>query len=97
MVLKENRPIHPGEIIRNDYLTPHKVTLQQLAEAIGINPLRVSEILYGNESINTDTAFRLAKFFNTSADFWITLQQQVDMWDTLQKNMAEYENIKGIA
>ena len=97
MIPKEGRPIHPGEIIQHTYLGPYKLTRQQLADAIGITHISINEILLGERSITPDTAFRLAKFFNTSADFWIALQMHVDMWDTLQSNKDEYENIIGVA
>jgi addiction module HigA family antidote len=97
MLPKNRRPTHPGEIIRYEYLEPYKMTQQQLAEALGITRVRINEIILGKRSITPDTAFRLAKFFNTSANFWITLQMNVDMWDTLQSHKKEYENIKSVA
>lgn len=97
MLSKEGRPVHPGEIIRQTYLGPYKISRQQLADAIGIAYVSLDEILLGKKSITPDMAFRLAKFFNTTADFWIALQIQVDMWDTLQSHRNEYDNIKGIA
>lgn len=97
MIPKEGRPIHPGEILQRTYLLPRKISRQQLAEAIGITHLNIEEILLGQGSITPDMAFRLAKYFNTTADFWIALQMYVDMWDTLQSNKDEYENIQAIA
>ena len=97
MLPKERRPTHPGDIIRYEYLEPYKMTQQQLADAIGVTRVRINEIILGKRSITPDTAFRLAKFFNTTADFWITLQMNVDMWDTLQSHKKEYENIKSVA
>jgi len=97
MLPKDRRPTHPGEIIRYEYLEPFKMTQQQLADSIGVTRVRINEIILGKRSITPDTAFRLAKFFNTTADFWITLQMNVDMWDTLQSHKKEYENIKSVA
>ena len=97
MLPKNRRPTHPGEIIRYEYLEPYNMTQQQLADAIGVTRVRINEIILGKRSITPDTAFRLAKFFNTTADFWITLQIHVDMWDTLQSNKKEYDNIKSVA
>ena len=65
----------------------------QLARAIGISRVRVNEIILGKRSITPDTAFRLAKFFKTTPEFWINLQMNVDMWDTLQTHQFEYEQI----
>ena len=70
------------------------MTQQQLADSIGITRVRINEIILGKRSITPDTAFRLAKFFNTTPEFWIGLQTNLDMWNTLQKRQKEYEIIK---
>ena len=93
MLPKHRRPTHPGEIIRYEFLEPLQLTQQELADAIGVTRVRVNEIILGKRSITPDTAFRLAKFFNTTADFWIGLQTNFDMWETLQSNKTEYERI----
>jgi len=97
MLPKNRKPTHPGEIIRYEYLEPYKMTQQQLADALGISRVRINELILGKRSLTPDTAFRLAKFFNTTADFWITLQVNFDMWNTLQSHKKEYENIKSVA
>ena len=68
------QPTHPGEIIRYEYLDELNMTQQQLADSIGITRVRINEIVLGKRSITPDTAFRLAKFFNTTPEFWIGLQ-----------------------
>jgi len=73
------------------------MTQQQLADALGITRVRVNEIISGKRSITPDTAFRLAKFFKTTPDFWLNLQLNVEMWDTLRKHSREYERIESIA
>ena len=97
MLPKNRRPIHPGEIIRYEYLEPLNLTQQQLADSIGVTRVRINEIILGKRSVTPDTAFRLAKFFNTTPDFWINLQMNVDMWDTLQTNKNDYDKIKSVA
>jgi addiction module HigA family antidote len=97
MLPKNRRPIHPGEIIRFEYLEPLNLTQQKLADAIGVTRVRINEIILGKRSVTPDTAFRLAKFFNTTPDFWINLQMNVDMWDTLQTHKNEYNKIRGVA
>jgi antitoxin HigA-1 len=93
MLPKKRRPTHPGEIIRYEFLEPLKITQQQLADSIGVTRIRINEIILGKRSITPDTAFRLAKYFNTSADFWINLQMNVNMWDTWQRNKSDYNRI----
>jgi len=83
-MLPENRqPTHPGEILRHEYLEELNMTQQKLSDAIGITRVRINEIVLGKRSITPDTAFRLAIFFNTTPEFWIRLQTNYDMWNTL--------------
>lgn len=93
MLPTHRRPITPGEILKSEFIEPHKLTRQQLADAIGVTRVRINEIITGKRSITPDTAFRLAKFFSTTPDFWLNLQQNVDTWDTLQANRDKYEKI----
>ena len=94
MLPKNRQPTHPGEIIRYEYLDELNMTQQQLADAIGITRVRINEIILGKRSLTPDTAFRLARFFNTTPEFWIGLQTNFDMWRTLQKREKEYERIR---
>lgn len=88
------QPTHPGEILRHEYLEDLQMTQQQLADSIGITRVRINEIILGKRSITPDTAFRLAIFFDTTPEFWINLQTNYDMWNTLQKRKKEYETIR---
>ena len=93
MLPKNRRPTHPGEILRYEFLEPLNLTQQQLADSIGVTRVRINELILGKRSITPDTAFRLSKFFNTTPDFWIGLQINVDMWETLKARSREYEQI----
>jgi len=93
MLPKFRRPTHPGEIIRYEFLEPLNMTQQELADAIGVTRVRINEIILRKRSITPDTAFRLAKFFNTSANFWMGLQTNFDMWETLRTNKTDYKRI----
>lgn len=94
MLPQYRQPTHPGEIIRYEFLEPLNLTQQQLADAIGVARVRINEIILGKRSVTPDTAFRLARFFNTTAGFWMGLQTNYDMWKTLQSNKAAYAQIK---
>lgn len=96
MLPKNRRPVHPGEILKYEFLEPLNMTQQQLADAIGVTRVRINEIILGKRAITPDTAFRLAKFFNTTPDFWIGMQIDIDMWDTLQQFKNEYEKINTV-
>ena len=94
MLPQRRRPSHPGEILRHEFLEPLGTSQQQLANAIGVTRVRVNEIILGKRSLTPDTAFRLAKYFDTTPDFWIGLQMNVDMWEALQSNKKDYERIR---
>ena len=97
MLPKNRKPTAPGEILKYEFLEPLNMTQQRLAEALGITRVRVNEIITGKRSITPDTAFRLAKFFKTTPDFWLNLQLNIDMYDTLRQHSHEYERIESIA
>lgn len=72
-------PIHPGEILAEEYLAPLGVTQHRLAVSIGVPPRRINEIVHGKRRISADTALRLARFFGTSERFWMNLQGRYDV------------------
>lgn len=72
-------PIHPGEILRLDWLEPLGITPYRAATDIGVPPNRLSAILAGNRSVTADTAMRLARYFGNSAEFWLGLQLAFDL------------------
>ena len=72
-------PIHPGEILLEEFLEPMGVTQHRLAVSIGVPPRRINEIVHGKRGITADTALRLAQYFGTSAAFWINLQSHYEL------------------
>lgn len=72
-------PIHPGEILKEDFMTPLGIGINRLALDIAVPPGRISEILNGKRGISADTALRLARFFGTSAEVWMGLQSDYDL------------------
>jgi addiction module HigA family antidote len=72
-------PIHPGEILLEDFLKPMEITQYRLAKSIGVSPQRIGEIVSGKRSITADTALRLAKFFGTDPESWMNLQAHYDL------------------
>lgn len=71
--------IHPGEILRDEFLLPMKISVYMLAQAIKVTRSRVNDMVLGRRGITADTAFRLARYFGTSPDFWINLQARYDL------------------
>lgn len=72
-------PVHPGEILRDEFLTPMKISVYELANAIKVPRSRVNDVVLGRRAITTDTAMRLARYLGTSPDFWINLQARYDL------------------
>lgn len=72
-------PIHPGEILNEEFLKPFEITEYRLAHDIGVPPRRINEIVHGKRAITADTALRLAKYFDTSAQFWMNLQSKFEL------------------
>jgi antitoxin HigA-1 len=72
-------PIHPGEILQEEYLDPLSVSQYRLARAIDVSPRRINEIVHGKRGISADTALRLARYFATSERFWLNLQNRYDI------------------
>ncbi len=76
---KKLHSIHPGEVLLEEFLKPMGISQNRLALNIGVPPRRINEIVLGKRGITADTALRLAKFFGTSAEFWLGLQSQYDL------------------
>jgi len=72
-------PIHPGEILLEEFLQPLGLSQYRLAKDISVPPRRINEIVHGKRSITADTALRLARYFETSDRFWINLQTRYDL------------------
>jgi len=81
-------PLHPGEILYEEFLKPMGLSQNQLAIAIKVPPRRINEIVQGKRRITADTALRLAKYFNMSPQFWLGLQMDYDL-DVAADNLAK--------
>jgi addiction module HigA family antidote len=72
-------PIHPGEVLMEDFIAGFGITQNKLAVSIAVPPRRINEIVHGKRAVTADTALRLGKYFGTSAQFWLNLQTQYDL------------------
>lgn len=86
---KRLAPVHPGKILRVDFLEPMGLTVRQFAEAINIPLSRAQSIVRGRQAVTTDTAFRLARYFGTSEQFWLNLQTLYAL------DVADDQNLRG--
>jgi antitoxin HigA-1 len=81
-------PIHPGEVLLEDFMKPLGLTQYRVAKDIGVSPLRISQIVRGQRAISADTALRLARYFGTSPAVWLRLQARYDL-EVAEELMAE--------
>ena len=72
-------PIHPGEILLEEFLKPNELSQYRLAKGLSVPPRRINEIVHGKRRITADTALRLARFFGTSESLWLNLQSRHDL------------------
>ncbi|GAD87844.1 HigA family addiction module antidote protein [Nocardia asteroides NBRC 15531] len=72
-------PVHPGEVLKEDFIEPLGITQHRVAVAIGVPPRRINEIVHGKRRITADTALRLGRYFGTSDIFWLNLQNRYDL------------------
>ncbi|OQA85348.1 MAG: putative HTH-type transcriptional regulator YbaQ [Lentisphaerae bacterium ADurb.Bin242] len=72
-------PVHPGEVLRFDFMEPMEISQNRLAREIRVPPRRINEIIHGKRGITADTAMRLALFFGTSAQLWLGLQAEYEL------------------
>jgi addiction module HigA family antidote len=85
--------IHPGEILRLEFIEPLGITPERLSKDIGISESEITQILFGKHSITADTALRLSKYFGNSAQFWLNLQTQYDLRQAEAENHEIYARI----
>jgi addiction module HigA family antidote len=84
-------PIHPGEVLLEDFMKPLGLTQYRLAQDIGVTPIRISQIVNGQRAITVDTAMRLARYFGTSAAVWLRLQVRYEL-EVAESELSERIN-----
>ena len=97
---QELRPVHPGDVLREDFLKPYAISPYRLAKAIGVAPIQISEIIRGKRAISAKTALLLARSFGTSPQFWIRLQAQYDLEVTepeIHERLAKVPSLVALA
>ena len=86
--------IHPGEVLKEEFMKPLEITAYRLSKDLGIPQTRISEILKGRRRVSADTALRLSKYFGNSAKFWLGLQDDYDLEEELNSRKREFQKIK---
>lgn len=94
---KNRRPTHPGRVFLEDFLEPLSMTQREAAERLRISYPRMNEIVKGRRSVTPDTSLRLARLTDTEPEFWLNLQQAVDLWDAMHTDhVDEIEQIEPV-
>ena len=88
MKTKKLDPVHPGEILLHDFMEPLNLSQSALADALGVTPMRVSQIVRGRRAVTADTALRLSRYFGTRPGWWLDLQTHFDMETAADKHEA---------
>jgi addiction module HigA family antidote len=101
MSVKKLPPVHPGEVLGEEFLRPLALSQHRLALDIGVDPRRINEIVLRKRSVTANTALRLGRYFDTSPEFWLGLQAQYDLdveedelGDKLEKEVRIYEKAR---
>ena len=94
-------PITPGEILREDFMAPLGISINQLSRDLAVPPNRISEIVNGKRAITADTALRLQRYFGVEAQFWLNLQSEYDLrivgrkiWNDLERRIIPVKNLQ---
>jgi addiction module HigA family antidote len=90
----ERRPIHPGEIVREDFMPDYGLTVSTLASALGVSRQSINELVRGRRAVSPEMALRLGRLFGNSAEFWLNLQRSIDLFDAQAAAGGEVERIQ---
>ena len=91
---RERRPIHPGAILREDFVPEYGLSVTALAEAAGVSRQSMNELLRERRAVTPEMALRLGKLFGNSPEFWLNLQRNVDLWDAARGLKREIAHIR---
>ena len=89
----ERRPVHPGEILREDFMPDYGLTVSGLADALGVSRQSVNELVRERRAVSPEMALRLGRLFGNSPEFWLNLQRGVDLYDTAAATQDEVRHI----
>jgi len=94
---KNRAPTHPGEMLLEEFLRPMAITQSEFASRLGVSFPRLNEIVKGRRGVTPDTALRLARVLGTTAEFWLGLQLDWDLWNAMHsKDFAEIEKLNPV-
>ena len=93
MGTKKRQPTHPGKILKEDYLKPLSITIQDMASVLGVSRKTLSKIINGHGAVSPDMALRLSRAFETTPELWMNLQKNYDLWHAAHDS-KEWKRVK---
>ena len=93
LIVLARKPTHPGEVLREEYLTELGLSVAQLAQALGVSRQSINELVREKRSVSPDMALRLARYFGTTAQFWLNMQNNIDLWNSMDIDRESIDNI----
>ena len=93
----KRRPVHPGEMLREDFLPDYGLTVAALAEAVGVSRQSINELLRERRAVSPDMALRLARLFGNTPEFWLNAQRAVDLWDAATASKKDVARIRPLS
>lgn len=94
---RTRRPIHPGEMLREDFMPDYGLTVTALADALGVSRQTINEVLRERRVVSPSMALRLARFFGNTPEFWLNAQRAVDLWEAEQSYKKELQGIQPLS
>jgi addiction module HigA family antidote len=93
----QRRPIHPGEVLREDFMPDYQLSVSALASALGVSRQSVNELIRERRAVSSEMALRLAKLFGNAPEFWLNMQRSVDLWDAQAAIDDQVRHIKPLS
>lgn len=93
LILVSRKPTHPGEVLREEYMAELGLSVSGLASSLGVSRQTVNELVSERRALSPDMALRLARYFGTSAQFWLNMQRNIDLWNSLDLERESIDNI----
>ncbi len=87
------RPVHPGEMLREDYLPDYGLTVSSFAKALGVSRQTINELLRERRAVSPEMALRLSRLFGNSPEFWLNAQRSVDLWEAARNSKKKIDRI----
>lgn len=97
MILVSRPPVHPGEILREDFMPDFGLSVAGLAERLGVSRQTVNEVVHERRDLSLDMCLRLGRLFGTSPELWLNMQRDVDIWNSMERHRDEISAIRPLA